>query len=198
MKVIVYVEGGGGERATKARCREGFSELLAKAAPGKQRPRIVASGGRNNTFRDFVTGSKANPDALVLLLVDAEAPVTAADPWSHLQMQEGWRPALVDATDRAHLMVQVMEAWFLADRSALAAYYGQGFQSKALPEHTNPEQVDKATLHRALVAATKNSRTKGVYHKTRHGFELLALIAPERVAATSPHAQRFFHVLRGG
>jgi hypothetical protein len=33
--------------------------------------------------------------------------------------------------------------------------------------------------------------TKGEYHKTRHGFALLALIDPTKVEKGSPHAKQF-------
>src|SRR5258707_6919846 len=92
-------------------------------------------------------------------------------------------------------MVQFMEALLLADREALARYYGQGYHTAALPGNPNVEEVDKQTVLAKLDQATRHTMTKGVYHKTRHGFALLALIDPAKVVRVSPHAARLRDVL---
>ena len=90
-----------------------------------------------------------------------------------------------------------MEAWLLADRGALAAYFGQGFQESALPaESRSVEDVAKEQLLTALAAATRGSKTKGAYRKSEHSFNLLALVAPAKVCEASPWAQRFIDALR--
>jgi hypothetical protein len=43
--------------------------------------------------------------------------------------------------------------------------------------------------------ATQHTKTKGAYHKTRHGFALLALIDPAKLRQRSLHAARFFDSL---
>ena len=48
---------------------------------------------------------------------------------------------------------------------------------------------------RALENATRNTRTKGHYDKTRHGFELLASIDPAKVRQRSKHADRLCKTL---
>ena len=93
-------------------------------------------------------------------------------------------------------MVQVMEAWFLADRQALADYYGQGFLAGSLPGQPKIELISKPDVFSALQHASKNTKTKGEYHKTRHGFDLLELIDPNRVRAASVHAERLLMVLQ--
>ena len=55
MNVIVYVEGGGSVRATKKRCRQGFSALFRKAGLSGRMPRIFAAGGRGDVWHDFRT-----------------------------------------------------------------------------------------------------------------------------------------------
>ena len=92
-------------------------------------------------------------------------------------------------------MVQCMEAWFLADREVVADYYGEGFNRNALPGQQDIEQIAKADVARALENATRNTRTKGQYHKTRHGFELLARIDPAKVRRASKHADRLCETL---
>lgn len=94
-------------------------------------------------------------------------------------------------------MVQAMEAWFLADRDALAAYYGQGFRLSALPfDEKHIEAIPKDDLVPSLENCSRTTRTKGEYHKTRHGFALLAKIDPAKVETGSPHAKAFHKFLR--
>ena len=93
-------------------------------------------------------------------------------------------------------MVQVMESWFLADRHVLAAYYGQGFNVSSLPGQPNIELISKRDVFQALRLASKNTKTKGEYHKTRHGFDLLEMIEPNLVRAASAHAGNLFTVLQ--
>jgi hypothetical protein len=63
-----------------------------------------------------------------------------------------------------------------------------------LPGQANIELVAKKDVFNALRHASKKTQ-KGAYHKTRHGFDLLALIDPTRVRAASNHADRLFAVL---
>jgi hypothetical protein len=93
---------------------------------------LVCSGGRNAAFDGFRNAVQNGDDAVVVLLVDAEAPVNGAAS-AHLQARDGWD--LGFASDQAvHLMVQTMEAWIVADPDALAAYYGQGFLKERPPQ----------------------------------------------------------------
>ena len=91
-------------------------------------------------------------------------------------------------------MVQMMEAWFLADPEALAAYYGQHFGAKALPGRENVEQIAKSDVERSLKEATKRTQ-KGEYHKIRHGSDLLAKIDPAKVRRRAPHCERLLTML---
>jgi hypothetical protein len=87
-----------------------------------------------------------------------------------------------------------MEAWFLADRDALTEFYGPEFLEGSLPAQPNIEQIPKASLIPRLKLASKQT-SKGPYHKTRHGFALLARVNPQRLREASPHASRLFEVL---
>ena len=93
-----------------------------------------------------------------------------------------------------HLMVQCMEAWFLADRPALAQYYGDGFIPSALPGNPRIEQVPKTDIMRGLENATKATQ-KETYHKTKHGFDLLGRIDPAAVRQVSPFADKLVEIL---
>jgi hypothetical protein len=197
VSVRIYVEGGGDNEDTITRCRQGFAAYCAKAAPGKPRPRIVPCGGRNQTFDKFKAAAQTSKvDNLCVLLVDSEGRVTAGTPEEHLRTRDKWDfPPL--RTHRVFLMVQAMEAWLLADREALAAFYDGGFLANSLPRSpTNIEAVLKDDLEPKLKHASSPTKTKGEYHKTKHGFALLALIDPAKVENASPHAASFHKFLR--
>jgi len=130
-----------------------------------------------------------------MLLVDAEAAVSAAGPWEHLRARDGWERPLGATDDQCHLMVQAMESWFLADRSALASFYGQGFQEGSLPDNPRVEDVPKSDVLEGIAQASRNTQ-KGTYRKATHSFQILAAIDPGRVEAASPHARRFLDALR--
>ncbi len=92
-------------------------------------------------------------------------------------------------------MVQVMESWLLADRQTLKAFFGQGFRESALPAADRPiEDVTKEDVYSALKQATQNCKAE--YGKGEHAFKLLAKIAPAKVMAASPWAQRFVDELK--
>ena len=193
MTIRIYVEGGF-EGSTKTNCRKAFSTFLAKVVrPGSFK--VIASGSRAQAFQDFCSALRQHPADYNVLLVDSETAVTTRS-WQHLREREGdnWpRPHGAD-DDQVHLMVQVMEAWFLADPDALSTYYKQGFLRNSLPRRKNIEMIDKKAVFESLSHASKDTQ-KGSYHKTRHGFELLELIDPGLVQAASSHAADLFAVL---
>jgi hypothetical protein len=194
----IYVEGGGDTEYTLRRCRQGFSEYCEKIAPRKRCFAIVACGGRGQTFSRFSTElEKTRRDDLCVLLVDSEGPVNAGiSSKDYLQRHDGWR-FTTSESQRVFLMVQAMEAWFLADRDAMAAYYGRGFRRNDLPGHEREvEGIRKEDLEPSLANATRDVAPKEPYHKTKHGFVLLGLIDPRKVEAGSSHAVAFHEFLR--
>jgi len=196
----VYVEGGGDNKATQTRCRQGFSEFFRKAGFAGHMPAIVAGGGRQQAFDLFRKALKnADSDKFVVLLVDAEDSVAEGNGvWDHLESRDGWdRPPGADE-ENSHLMVQCMESWFLTDKKVLSAFYGGEFKLNALPANPNIEQVSKRDVLEGLKKATRNCERKGEYGKGRHSFKILALLDPDRVINASPHAVRLIHSLRRG
>ena len=195
MTATLYVEGGGAGSSLRARFREGWREFLRSGGvDGKVK--VVRGGGREQTYRRFVTAATcAGSGAAPLLLVDGEAPVAAEHTvWRHLAARDGWtRPDRV-GDDQAFLMVQVMETWFLADRGALHAYFGDGFRENAIRAWRDLEDVPKATVFEALERATGSCRQS--YAKGRVSFELLARIDPAHVEAACPHARALLDRLR--
>ena len=141
-----------------------------------------------------------------MLLVDSEAAVAehhqagrseAWLPWAHLKIRDDWSQPPQSAASDCHLMVQVMENWFLADRRTLQEFFGQGFNVQALPAEAHAvENVSKAQAYSALQTATRQCKTKTAYGKGEHSFKLLARLDPEGVAGASPWARRFIQMLK--
>lgn len=195
VKIEIYVEGGGLTRALSQKCRHGFSEFFRKVGLKGRMPRVFASGSREDAFKDFRTALRtAGERDFIVLLVDSEVPVKF-DTWKHLKAFGNWDRPTGAADEQVHLMVQCMEAWFLADREKLAAYFGNSFSQNALPARLNIEHIAKRDVLKGLENATR-SCPKGKYDKGRHSFDLLAQIAPLKVATASRHANRLVNTLK--
>jgi hypothetical protein len=195
VRVVVYVEGGGLKRKTLDDCRRGFGELLQKVVREGHQPKVIACGGRANAFHDFRRDVREGKEGFLILLVDSEGPVGAnATSWAYLRTRDRWNKPASVRDDQAHLMVQCMESWFLADQEALRDYYGRGLLTNSLPGRANIEEIPKRDVKRALDRATRPTQ-KGLYRKTGHGFDLLALIDPGKLRDASLHARRLFEVL---
>ena len=168
MKVKVYVEGGGESKSLRTKCRQGLSAFFEKANLVGRMPRIIACGGRDSAYDKFCIALRSrNAEEFIVLLVDSEGPVAdGSGPWLHLSTRDRWtKPD--DATDEnGHLMVQCMEAWFLADKDSLAAYFDQGFNPNALTGRSDIENVAKRDVLEGLRRATRQCK-KGEYGKAR-------------------------------
>ena len=137
-EIRIYVEGGGNDRFTWRKIREGFGEFLG---PLRELARsrhigwhVIPCGSRSETIKDCMIGSRRNPGAFNVLLVDSESQVVLPRR-EHLRQQDGWDVSSLNE-DQCHFMAQTVEAWLIADPETLANYYGQGFQRTALPKHT--------------------------------------------------------------
>jgi hypothetical protein len=155
-------------------------------------PKIVVCGSREDAYDKFriALASKAN----AMLLVDSDEPVIERGPWQHLKANRNWdRPA--GASDsQCHLMVQVMESWFLADREALREYFGTAFQESTLPQNPNVEQILKQDVLDGLSRAAR-STPKGTYNKGVQSYEILEKLDPAKVRQASQYADRFIRTL---
>ena len=162
-------------------------------------PRVVPCGPRQRAYDRFRAAiNEAEDDSFIVLLVDSETAVAASDsPWEHLKKRDNWTRPAVATDDSAQLMVQCMEAWFVADRQSLSAYFGKDFRAAALPApaRDNVEAIAKNDLEPALRRATK-SCSKGRYRKGRHSFDLLGRLDPSKVMEASPYAQQLIDTLR--
>lgn len=195
MKVKIYVEGGGDRRAVQKPCREGFSRFFERAGLAGRMPGMVACGSRESAYDRFCTAVESpRVDVFPLLLVDSEAPVSE-QPWTHLKGQDNWARPSEAGDDQAHLMVQCMESWFLADREHLARFFGQGFNEKSLPGTKNVEEIPKKSVFDGLKMATRGTKTKGEYGKGQHSFAILGGLDPAKVTPASKHAANLLETL---
>ena len=188
MSIKIFVEGGSKGRL-RTECREGFIAFLEKAGFRGRMPRIIPCGPRTEAYVQFKMSYENNENSL--LLVDSEGPITKGrKPWQHL----GWSKPCGATEEHCHMMVQVMESWFLADKETLADYYGPDFKTNVLPQNRNVEMVPKEDVLDKLKQATLRTQ-KRAYSKGSHSFKILAKINPDKVKQASQHAKRFLEQL---
>jgi hypothetical protein len=194
MKVKLYIEGGGDRSSLHIKCREGFRKLLERA--GFQRmPSTKACGSRNDAYGDFGTALRtAATDEYPVLLVDSEAPVTQSA-WQHLQSRDGWEQPAGAEDDQAQLMVQCMESWCVADRSALRQFFGTSLRESALPPLNDLEARTKESVQDALINATRDCGRNRGYKKGKRSFELLGRLDPAELKRLLPHFARLCQML---
>ncbi|NOQ34860.1 MAG: DUF4276 family protein [Methylococcaceae bacterium] len=192
VKVSVYVEGGATRHPRLNKdCRKGFSNFFERLGL-KITPKIIPCGNRQDAYDDFCIGlKKSKNNEYCLLLVDSEAPVSNPSVWQHVEWQ---KPKNV-TEKHLHFMVECMEAWFMADKQALAQYYGKDFKANALPSHSNIEKISKRDLINTLKKATKDT-TKGVYSKGNHSFKILSEIDANKVVESSSYTKRLYDTLQ--
>ncbi|MEG4118607.1 DUF4276 family protein [Microcoleus sp. N9_B4] len=197
-EIRIYIEGGGDGKNTKQLLRGGFSiffkEIVQVARSKQIKWNITVCGSRNNAFRDFKNALTDHPDAFVILLVDSEAPVVKQSPWEHLKWRDNWDSPGVDDT-HCYLMVQAMEAWFMADIDTLKRFYGQGFKQNEIPKNINVETIEKDLLERSLKAASRDTKSKGEYQKIQHASKLLEMLDVDKVRKASSECDRIFTTL---
>ncbi len=133
---------------------------------------VEPCGSRDDAIRRCARDSGA------ILLIDSEGEV--------LQRLMDRVNARMGSADRAFFMVQLMEAWFLADRQTLAAHYGRGFNAGSLPSNPNVEDIPKTDVDDGLRNATRRS-SKGIYNKGEHARALLGILNPTAVYNACPN-----------
>lgn len=152
----------------------------------------IACGSREETIALFSHALATHSDAFNVLLIDADHPVSTT-PAEHVRrhFKRTWKTL---RNGQCHLMVQIMEAWFLADVEALREFYAKGFHAKAIPPTADVEAIPKESVLSALKAATQRTQ-KGEYHKIRHASELLRRIRTSEVRKASKHCDALFKAL---
>ncbi|WP_099070368.1 DUF4276 family protein [Nostoc linckia] len=226
MNIYIYIEGAGDEddiellprqrlgfrsriisgKETTTGLRPGFRKFfqsLYDIADENINIFLVMCGSRSDAYENFKIALESQPEAFNVLLIDAESSVdSTVTPWEHLRNRTKDHPWILDSVnfedDWCHLMVQTMEAWFIADIDALKKFYGEKFKEdkiqRGIKQLQNVEKVSKDTLKVWLVAATRHTE-KGKYHKTRHAPKLLELLDADKVCQASPYCDRLFTTL---
>jgi hypothetical protein len=169
-EIRIYFEG---DKRLKPGFAAFFAELKKRATENRCRWELIATGGKPE--RDFAIALKKHPSAWNILLRDSEGPCKPDQ--SH--------------ADSIFWMVQMMEAWFHADKDALAGYYGAGFRKGALKANPNVEEIPKQDLEDGLKAATKGTQ-KGPYHKVQHAPAILDHLNPALVRTAAPNCDKLF------
>lgn len=193
-EIRLYIEGD-------PALRPGFSKFLRKGIGDdldqqhvKLRP--ILCGNIDDTWKKFYQEWTADAEVAHLLLVDADAKVTG-QPRQHLHPKHSWMPE--GSEDRSyHLMVQMMEAWFVADPDALAVYYGKGFDDRELRRRRDVETYSKEDLEKILADATANTKNRwSDKNKLRHAIDLLQKIDPQKVRRRAHHCDQLLGALAG-
>jgi len=207
--VKIYVEGGGYHNPSLAQdCRKGFKQFFNNAGFEK-RPSVVACGSRRMAYEDYCVAVKNGQPAM--LLVDSEAPIQEQfeqgdlynwKPWEQLNSRTDQAGNKCDPWDKmgndtdCHLMVQMMESWFLADVDTVKSYFKAGFKDLKFPnKDENIEDISKDRIEDILASSTKNT-SKTEYKKGRDSFTLLGKIDPAKVGARSKWSKRFLSLLK--
>ena len=92
-------------------------------------------------------------------------------------------------------MVQCMEAWFLADRQAMAKFFESGFRDSALSRNPEIEAIPKDDLLDSLAAATRGCPRGKRYTKGKRSFELLCRLDAGKLKQQLPHFASLCDVL---
>jgi hypothetical protein len=205
-QMTIYMEGGGDGSRLKGDLRKAVEEMLIKAGLTGHMPRIVACGGRKNTFDKFCVNLALGNESI--LLIDSEDLVDGNyqkgnsnnwDPWGHLAHRKGdmWVKPINATSNDCHLMVPCMESMYLADVDSLVVFFGQGFKANSLPQNPNIESIGKVELFKALSNASRgcSNKTKSMYSKGAHSPVLISMIDSRKVAKKMPWMKRFFNEL---
>lgn len=194
-EVILYIEGdtkqkGKGNAIT---LRQGFREFFQPLAEDIKIPiDLKLLGSREIAIKIFLSELEYNPTSFSALLVDAESEIDEKEtPKIFLQKISTKFDFKNVKDEQCHLMAQIMESWFLADKEKLAEFYGKGFNVNALPKTKNVEKIAKSDVETSLKNAVR-ATSKKEYKKGEHAGEILRIIDSNKVRAAAPHCERLF------
>jgi hypothetical protein len=192
--LTIHLEGGPerGGKSDLSEIRAAFHSFFGVYPSVK----IVPWGPRRRAFEKFVEALESEPDREHLLLVDSEAPLKENKTrWMHVRDRDGdgWKKPKAVSEDHLHFMAQCIEAWLVADKSALQSFYGSKLGS--LRDTDNVEEIPKEELMKNLATATRRTE-KGEYHKTQHFPMILKTANRGTVAIRAPHLGKLLTHLR--
>ena len=116
MKIVVFFEGD-------PCLRREFRDFFGGYFRDTKFLKLIACGSR--PIKDFFIGKETSPNALKLLLMDADI-LGDGDYRMILREKQEWKQHCDEEVEdnQLHFMVKCMESWFLADKSALEKFYG--------------------------------------------------------------------------
>ena len=195
MSAYLYVEGGGtgaDSKYSRIRCQEGFHKLLERMGFARRKPRLVACGGRDATFDDFVFAHTSGKGQFVALWIDSEDALSDLErTWAHLKARDGWAQPSGANDEQVLFMTTCMETWIVADRAVLSDHYGSELQESALPPLVDLEKRARHDVQDSLTRATRDC--SNAYAKGKRSFEVLAKLTP---ATLEKHLPSFVRVRR--
>lgn len=220
-KVKIYFEGGTprGQKSNPAnefldrKLRLGLQQFLQKSLSNKEKVSISVDlcGSGTMACEKFFSDIKRNvaPDVIKILLVDAESPVEKTEKRSrieHLQKPNShghkFTQQLASIDEKlCHLMVQEMEAWFVADAEAIKKAFRSDFKENVIQKTSDVEQYDKDKLADLMYRATnqKYVANKEKYQKSETKLEYSGIILenldPQKVYDKSVHFQKLQQAL---
>ena len=191
-EVTVHFEG-------HSNLRPGFHKIFEPHVNHARRQRIrfklIAGGSRTEAVKDFLRSCRSRPSNVNVLLIDSEGPVPdTVSAIQSLRAQRFWDKSVVCDDDQVNLMVQAMEAWFIADPQALINHFGQDFNINALPSPQSAESVSPNDLTTAIHGGLRNSGRRR-YDKVTDGVKLLQLVDRVKVAQYCQHFDRLMDYL---
>lgn len=197
-EVILYIEGdtkqkGKGNAIT---LRQGFREFFQPLAEEVKIPiDLKLLGSREIAIKIFLSELEYNLESFSALLVDAEGEIDEKDTAKTFLQNISPKFDFKNVKDeQCHLMVQMMESWFLADKEKLAEFYGKGFNINALPKNPNVEKIIKSDVEDGLNNAVRNTAKKE-YKKGEHAGEILRIIDSKKVRADARHCRKLFEAI---
>jgi len=162
--------------------------FLRKAGLEGCMPRVYACGSRLDAYKNFIIALRQGQNAF--LLVDSEGPIPeqCSSPWEYLSNRVGdaWECPLGANDEHCHLMVQMMESWFFADKETLENVLNK-LPAKLGTKIGQIESLSKDEISRCLGSLG--------YDKGRHSFKILERTDPQKVMQASPWAKRFVDTL---
>ena len=183
MEIRIYFEG---HRTLRQGFERFFSELRKTARQLGSEISFIAARDGLSMYRK---AARAHGNAWNILLKDSEGPMQRDA--VALCKRHGIDPSLVSSV---FWMVELMEAWFLADSDALGKYYGPRFSSAAIGQTVDVEKIPKSEVLRRLRDATKET-TKGAYNKVAHAPDLLSRLDSKKVKEHARHCLRLFETV---
>lgn len=195
VKATIYLEGGGDSRDLHIKCREGFRTLLEKCGFKGKMPKLVASGGRGQTFKDFCIALRSSStDSIVIMLIDSEDPMSdIEETWAHLKVRDNWDKPSGAEDDQVLMMTTCMETWIVADRAALVSHYGSELNVSQLPSLVDLESKGRHSVQDALERAT--SACTNNYQKGKQSFQVLAVLTRSTLEEHLPSFVRGMRIL---